>query len=548
MAAVAPMDMDMEETKYDPTSIPLKCTICPKQPVFSDVSHLLTHCSSKSHLSYRFKTELRSGKDDESRETLQQYLRWEETSGIKGLLLNGLKQRKTKDRQSVAGRPAQNKPKAFQNRDDLVKNEPVGEQLDRTPVLTHWITDPNNASLQFHNLRHGHGYLDPPGFQTPVMKRMRSDFSALDTPDNNMQEFAGKYARWPSETATSDSILPSSEVTSEITEFDDDDDESSKLKGIRYPGMGLFDSANEQQKRKRNQRKDESVLKLMEEASTTIERNEVIYNGDWTLQRERDVYASPSIYEGSPDRELEEADNHKKKRNRRASTLANAKPRATRSSARTKTVAKTKSTREDTMSIDQDEGISQVSGHSHGGMESYDVFHDPPQRSPHHNGSPMGSFFELRHRPALKALSSNGPLPSNGQLGSSGPKNLNGPQLSYFSQRDNMANSYSGLPSNGLSNSGLPSGLPSNGFFSSQQHPNYSGLNPLSISGRPSYMQSFNYSGYGGESPRAPNTSAFQPINQMVRSMSTAMPYSSSYASPYPADPNLERPASDCDV
>lgn len=136
------------------------------------------------------------------------------------------------------------------------------------------------------------------------MKRTRSDFSAPDTPDNNMQEFAGKYARWPSETATSDSILPSSEVTSEITEFDDDDDESSKLKGIRYPGMGLFDSANEQQKRKRNQRKDESVLKLMEEASTTIERNEVIYNGDWTLQRERDVYASPSIYEGSPVRRL----------------------------------------------------------------------------------------------------------------------------------------------------------------------------------------------------------------------------------------------------
>lgn len=34
------------------------------------------------------------------------------------------------------------------------------------------------------------------------------------------------------------------------------------------------------------------------------------------------------------------------------------------------------------MSIDQDEGISHVSGHSHGGMESYDVFHDPPQRSP----------------------------------------------------------------------------------------------------------------------------------------------------------------------
>ncbi|KAK3950380.1 hypothetical protein QBC32DRAFT_372009 [Pseudoneurospora amorphoporcata] len=545
MAAVAPMDI--EETKYDPTSIPLKCTICPKQPIFSDVSHLLTHCSSKSHLSYRFKTELRSGKDDESRETMQQYLRWEEASGIRELLIERLEAKENK-KPAKRGRPAGtgNRPKAFQNRDDLVKNEPAPEQLEHTPVLTHWITDPNNASLQFHNLRHGHAYLDPPDFQTPDMKRSRSDFSAPDTPDN-MQAFAGKYDRWPSETATSDSILPSSEVTSEITEFDDDD-ESSKLKGIRYPGMGLFDSANEQQKRKRNQRKDESVLKLMEEASTTIEQKEVIYNEDWTLQRERDVYASPSIYEGSPDRELEEAENHKKRRNRRASTLANAKPRATRSSARNKTVAKTKPTREETLSISQDEGISQVSGHSHGGMESYDVFHDPPQRSPHHSGSPMGSFFELRHRPALKPLPSNGPLSSNGQLGSSGPKNLNGSQLSYFSQRDNMANSYSGLPSNGLSNSGLPSGLSSNGFFSSQQHPSYSGLNPLSISSRPSYMQSFNYNGYGSESPRAPNTSAFQPINQMVRSMSTAMPYSSSYAGPYPADPALDRTASDFDV
>ncbi|KAK3500567.1 hypothetical protein B0T13DRAFT_502056 [Neurospora crassa] len=540
MAAIAPMDM--EKTKFDPTSISLKCTLCPKQPLFSDVSHLLTHCSSKSHLSHRFKTEIRARHNDAARETIQQYLKWEETSGIHALLEDRLEAKENK-KPAKRGRPAgtANRPKAFQNRDDLVKNEPAGEQLDHTPVLAHWITDPNNASFQFHNLRHGHSYLDPPAFQTPVMKRPRSDYSAPDTPENM---FASKYTRWPSETATSDSILPSSEVTSEITEFDEEDDESSKLKGIRYPGMGLFDSANEQQKRKRNQRKDESVLKLMEEASTTIEQKEVIYNEDWTFQRERDVYASPSDFEGSPDRELEEAQNHKKKRNRRAPTLTNAKPRATRSSARNKAVAKAKSTREATLSIEQDESMSQISGHSHGAMDSYDVFHDPPQRSPHRTGSPMGSFFELRQRPALKMLPSNGPLPSNAQHGSSGPKPLNGSQLSYFSPRDSMANSYSGLPSNGLPHNGLPS----NGFFSSQQHPSYSGLNPLSISGRLSYMQSFNYSGYANESARAPNPSAFQPINPMARSMSTAMPYSSSYANPYPADPALERPPSEFDV
>lgn len=103
MAAVAPMDI--EETKYDPTSIPLKCTICPKQPIFSDVSHLLTHCSSKSHLAYRFKTELRSGKDEESREILEKYLRWEHASGIRDLLVERLDAKENK-KPAKRGRPA----------------------------------------------------------------------------------------------------------------------------------------------------------------------------------------------------------------------------------------------------------------------------------------------------------------------------------------------------------------------------------------------------------------------------------------------------------
>ena len=102
MAAIAPMDV--EETKYDPTSIPLKCILCPKQPIFSDVSHLLTHCSSKSHLSHRFKTELRSGGDDASRQTMEEYLRWEETSGIKALLIERLSAKENK-KPAKRGRP-----------------------------------------------------------------------------------------------------------------------------------------------------------------------------------------------------------------------------------------------------------------------------------------------------------------------------------------------------------------------------------------------------------------------------------------------------------
>jgi hypothetical protein len=79
----------------------------------------------------------------------------------------------------------------------------------------------------------------------------------------------------------------------------DEDGDLSKLKGIRYPGMGLFDAASEQARRRRNQRKDESVLRLMKQTSAVIEPTEYIWTEDGTFERTRDIYATPSI-EGSP--------------------------------------------------------------------------------------------------------------------------------------------------------------------------------------------------------------------------------------------------------
>lgn len=75
--------------------------------------------------------------------------------------------------------------------------------------------------------------------------------------------------------------------------------EKSKLKGIFWPGMSLFDSATEEQKRKRNQRKDAAVLRNMEQVAAGVEPTECVWSGDIDLQRTRDIYATPSIY-GSP--------------------------------------------------------------------------------------------------------------------------------------------------------------------------------------------------------------------------------------------------------
>lgn len=75
--------------------------------------------------------------------------------------------------------------------------------------------------------------------------------------------------------------------------------DKSKLKGVFWPGMSLFDSATEEQKRKRNQRKDAAVLRNMEQVAAGVEPTECVWSTDIDLQRTRDIYATPSIY-GSP--------------------------------------------------------------------------------------------------------------------------------------------------------------------------------------------------------------------------------------------------------
>lgn len=105
-----------------------------------------------------------------------------------------------------------------------------------------------------------------------------------------------KYETWSSEAGIPGNIL-APEGASDIAAEEDND--RSKLKGARWPGMSVFDSATEAQKKKRNQRKDESVLKQMERTSAEVEPMEIVWSEDGELQRMRDIYATPSI-DGSP--------------------------------------------------------------------------------------------------------------------------------------------------------------------------------------------------------------------------------------------------------
>jgi hypothetical protein len=76
--------------------IPLKCDICPKKPRFSDVSHLLTHISSKTHLSNIFKARVRLEIDTESRRLVEDYDQWYAEWSIQDLLAERLSQKDSK--------------------------------------------------------------------------------------------------------------------------------------------------------------------------------------------------------------------------------------------------------------------------------------------------------------------------------------------------------------------------------------------------------------------------------------------------------------------
>lgn len=70
----------------NPNNIPLLCHLCPRKPKFSDVSHLLTHISSKSHLATLFQLGLSD--DSEDKHTIRRFNEWAEQYGINQLLKN----------------------------------------------------------------------------------------------------------------------------------------------------------------------------------------------------------------------------------------------------------------------------------------------------------------------------------------------------------------------------------------------------------------------------------------------------------------------------
>ncbi|KUI57593.1 hypothetical protein VP1G_04868 [Cytospora mali] len=291
-------------------SIPLICHLCPKKPTFSDVSHLLTHVSSKSHLAAEFK--LKHSKKAVDQNALVRYGKWAQEYGVDDLVANRIAAKEQKKA------PKRQLPNTKKRSRKSIKSE-VDNDIQAQP---HNVAPrPNDDAWHLHTPR-DNSFDDP--YSTPTTTTFFNVFS--DSPQSST------YIK--KESSRSGTEIADVTFQSETIDLANSDLSVAKLKGTVYPGMSIFDAATEEQRRKRNQKKQPSVLQNMVLTSESVEQYECIWDGEMSeVTRFRNVYDSPSI-DGSPDDKDGIPSTGKKRRGRRAAVNSPGPRRQTRASTR----------------------------------------------------------------------------------------------------------------------------------------------------------------------------------------------------------------------
>ncbi|KAI9042284.1 uncharacterized protein KD926_005784 [Aspergillus affinis] len=312
----------------------LLCNICPKCPRFSDVSHLLTHVSSKAHLSHYFKLQVRSHQESQAVALLEEYDRWYKSNNLAKLLSDRMSSKDV--RKKPHGKVSAQK-KAFAARRDggckfnvsnvspSIRNA-LPDYLDprladsclkvesgfgdgSTPGSMSYI--PSVASSFAENSVYGDD-LYPSLCTNASQEPLQSMFGQWkQEPGLDIEEGMSTFQSTPSWTRTLE--LMANTATQVLDKppnsdpfIDDNDAEADKeraeeiarLKGVLWPGMDIFDSATEQMRRKRNQKKDESILRMMEKTSMCVEPTELIFSPTGALRKQRVI--SGNVEDSSP--------------------------------------------------------------------------------------------------------------------------------------------------------------------------------------------------------------------------------------------------------
>ncbi|KAI1279905.1 hypothetical protein F5Y07DRAFT_405543 [Xylaria sp. FL0933] len=339
--------------------IPLLCFICPKNSHFSDLSHLLTHISSKGHLHNMFQLNLSRDVDMNAEIALTEFENWYKQNNISTLLRARKSAREQRDsrqqqsqtspsfagetapvahrnsRQGRSNRKNRGNGKArgrnrnegldalngqivkFESDEDDVHDRQEYRSAARAPYM--WNSDssyPNNVAHYGNNPNyHFRDYLD-------------------DEDDSSKYEPSELYSPFPPED-TPDTV--------------EDDTGALILKGVVYPGMAGFDSATEKDRRMRNQKKDPAVLLKLEANSQLVTRVEEVLDTNLEYRRTRDVYDEPSIDGSADENDVVVNETRPKRRAKAKSSYTSIKRRANnRPRQQTQSTGRTRSARPST--------------------------------------------------------------------------------------------------------------------------------------------------------------------------------------------------------
>ncbi|KAJ9626259.1 hypothetical protein H2203_003891 [Taxawa tesnikishii (nom. ined.)] len=275
----------MASNPFPSSSIPLLCNICPKKPNFSDTSHLLTHIASKGHLSHYYKTKVRSSNEEASRKLVEEYDAWYAACHIEDLMSERLDQkdrRKSRGRLPVTSGPP-SKPPTTRNR---LPQDPLDPRLSQRIKME----PQSRGASPFVDPTAIHRIYGPPMQMWPITPYVAAPtFKKEEEPSSETSTIP--LRRNHRRRVHSRSTIEEDEEFDELDQPSQQD--ASKLKGVLWPGMNMFDSATPDMRRKRNQKKATSVVEHLETMSQTVEATELIFSPSGSLRRARTISGQP---------------------------------------------------------------------------------------------------------------------------------------------------------------------------------------------------------------------------------------------------------------
>ena len=323
-------------------TIPLLCKVCPKNPHFSDISHLLTHVDSKSHLKCYSNAKIRGRQDQSIRQQFDEYNQWYEENGIEKLLSQRILQKDSRNSHAKARAPrdtadkpikAPRKPRKKRSVLPQTPNEvdvkdsidPRLSQLQQTQPIGQSIEAdlPSESPPPFDiaSLHSQRVPRRPPWSSFGHERKTSPDLTSWDLGDRAAKFYATEavvdcvesprlgnttypdpltltgsfpFQRASTPTSTSNGLNTINTSPSHCSQHSQQPSETSpahmiKLKGPQWPGMALFDSASPEAQRMRNQKKKHSTLEQMELDSTLVQPVERIFFSEGTLKLERPI-------------------------------------------------------------------------------------------------------------------------------------------------------------------------------------------------------------------------------------------------------------------